>query len=147
MLEVKNVDILLSTRYLVKSLSFNVGQNDKLAIIGEEGNGKSTLLKAIVNACDYAQVTGTIDHKNCRIGYLEQSLNEETLEKKVFDYLFETEEVYYEKISEFYTYSHDLMIDENILKLKMKNLRTHATISVANLTNKIQGMEERILRV
>lgn len=29
----------------------------------------------------------------------------------------------------------------------MKNLRTHATISVANLTNKIQGMEERILRV
>ena len=91
MLEVKNVDILLSTRYLVKSLSFNVGPNDKLAIIGEEGNGKSTLLKAIVNACDYAQVTGTIDHKNCRIGYLEQSLNEETLEKKVFDYLFETE--------------------------------------------------------
>ncbi len=122
MLEVKNVDILLSTRYLVKSLSFNVGPNDKLAIIGEEGNGKSTLLKAIVNACDYAQVTGTIDHKNCRIGYLEQLLNEETLEKKVFDYLFETEEVYYEKISEFYTYSHDLMIDENILKLKMKNL-------------------------
>lgn len=122
MLEVKNVDILLSTRYLVKSLSFNVGPNDKLAIIGEEGNGKSTLLKAIVNACDYAQVTGTIDHKNCRIGYLEQSLNEETLEKKVFDYLFETEEVYYEKISEFYTYSHDLMIEENLLKQKMKNL-------------------------
>ena len=47
MLEVKNVDIAIGTRYLVKNLSFTLQRGDKLAIIGEEGNGKSTLLKSI----------------------------------------------------------------------------------------------------
>ena len=55
MLEVKNVDIMISTRYLIKSLSFTLNKGDKLAIIGEEGNGKSTLLKSLLGICDYAK--------------------------------------------------------------------------------------------
>ena len=52
MLEVNNVDILVSTRFLVKSLTFSLNKGDKLAIIGEEGNGKSTLLKSLNRLLD-----------------------------------------------------------------------------------------------
>ena len=88
MFEVKDVDIMISTRYLIKSLTFTLNSGDKLAIIGEEGNGKSTLLKSLLGICDYATVTGTIHSKGNRIGYLEQSYEEENLNKKVFKILF-----------------------------------------------------------
>lgn len=41
MMNLKDVDILLSTCYLIKGLSLTLNKKDKLAIIGEEGNGKS----------------------------------------------------------------------------------------------------------
>ena len=74
MLEVNNVDILVSTRFLVKSLTFSLNKGDKLAIIGEEGNGKSTLLKSLLGICEYASVTGIIQFKNNKVGYCRQLL-------------------------------------------------------------------------
>ena len=47
MLEIKDLSISINGRYLIKNLNLVLNNNDKLAIIGEEGNGKSTLLKAI----------------------------------------------------------------------------------------------------
>lgn len=43
MLEVKNLSIKIKDRYFVKDLSFVLNPKDKLAIIGEEGNGKATV--------------------------------------------------------------------------------------------------------
>ena len=47
MLELKNVGITLKKdgRELVRDFSFTLQSGDKAVIIGEEGNGKSTLLK------------------------------------------------------------------------------------------------------
>ena len=39
----------LDGRKLIENLSFQLSDGDKLAVIGEEGNGKSTLLKAIID--------------------------------------------------------------------------------------------------
>jgi ATPase subunit of ABC transporter with duplicated ATPase domains len=79
MLEVKDLTItLLDDRPLVKDLSFVINNNDKVAIVGEEGNGKSTLLKAIYNINlinNYAKVTGIINKNNIKIGYLPQFLD------------------------------------------------------------------------
>ena len=47
MLEIKDLTISISDRYLIKNLNLILNSGDKLAIIGEEGNGKSTLLKSI----------------------------------------------------------------------------------------------------
>lgn len=63
MLEIKNLSISINDRYLLKGLDLVLNKGDKLAIIGEEGNGKSTLLKAILGKCIYAKITGTIDNK------------------------------------------------------------------------------------
>jgi len=57
MLEIKNLSIKLNDRYLVENLSLVLNKNDKLAIIGEEGNGKSTLLKAILGIANYVNIT------------------------------------------------------------------------------------------
>ena len=61
MLEVKNINIMISTKYLIQNLSFTLNKKDKLAIIGEEGNGKSTLLKSLLGICGYATLTGTVE--------------------------------------------------------------------------------------
>ena len=88
MLIIKNLSISINGRYLIKELNLVLNCNDKLAIIGEEGNGKSTLLKAILGVCEYAEIEGTVDFLGNRIGYLEQSMSDEDLDKNVFDFLF-----------------------------------------------------------
>lgn len=122
MLEVKNVDIIISTKYIIKSLSFTLNKGNKLAIIGEEGNGKSTILKALLGICDYATTTGIINFNNHTVGYLEQSLKEENLNKKVYEYLFEDDEDYYNKINSFYKYLEDLKIEDSILEQVINTL-------------------------
>ena len=112
MFEVKNIDIKVSDRYLIKSLSFTLQKGDKMAIIGEEGNGKSTLLKALLGICNYAEIKGTLQDKNHTIGYLEQSMKEETLKKKVYDFLFEDTNNYYNKVAMFYTYLENLELED-----------------------------------
>ena len=49
MIQIKNLDIMekKDLRELVSGLSFVINDGDKMAVIGEEGNGKSTLLKLI----------------------------------------------------------------------------------------------------
>ena len=113
MLEVKNVDIVVGTRYLIKNLSFVLNKGDKLAIIGEEGNGKSTLLKALLGNCDYATYTGEV-FCGGTIGYLEQSFSEEILKKKVKDYLFCCDNEYYEKLPILYKYLEFLKIEDTL---------------------------------
>ena len=49
MLQIKNLTIThrKDNRVLMQDVSFALNDGDKLAIIGEEGNGKSSLLKLI----------------------------------------------------------------------------------------------------
>ena len=111
MLEIKDLSISIDDRYLVKNLSFNLNNNDKLAIIGEEGNGKSTLLKCILGICDYANISGIINLNNNRIGYLAQTV---TSDKKVFDYLFINQDDYYNKVNNLYKYLNLININDSI---------------------------------
>lgn len=122
MLEVKNVDIKISTRYLIKSLTFTLNKGDKLAIIGEEGNGKSTLLKSLLGICEYATVTGTINFKGNTIGYLEQSLSKENLNKRVYDFIFKDDYDYYNKVNKLYKYLETLKINDSLLDQFMNTL-------------------------
>ena len=122
MLDVNNVDILVSTRFLVKSLTFSLNKGDKLAIIGEEGNGKSTLLKSLLGICEYASVTGIIQFKNNKVGYLEQSMSLENEKKKVYDFLFLDDLDYYGKINWFYKYLDLFHLDDSILEQMISTL-------------------------
>ena len=91
MLQIKNLNIthLKDNRVLLQNLSFTLNAGDKAAIIGEEGNGKSTLLKLIYNETlveNYVDHTGEIIRNQARIGYLPQELSHE--EKALSAYAF-----------------------------------------------------------
>ena len=65
MLQVKNLTIYhkKDLRPLVSGLSFTLNDGDRAAVIGEEGNGKSTLLKLLYDPIlveDYAEYHGEI---------------------------------------------------------------------------------------
>lgn len=102
MLEIKNLKIENHEQAILDQVSFILHNHDKLAIIGEEGDGKSTLLKAIMGLCTYATVTGTINTHGKRLGYLKQIMSEHDFELSVFHYLFCDMDDYYQKIDLFY---------------------------------------------
>ena len=122
MLEVSNLSIKIQDRYLVKNLSLTLNKGDKLAIIGEEGNGKSTLLKGILGICKYAEVTGNINLKGNTIGYLAQSMSENELSKKVHDFLFKDDNDYYEKANNLYKHLELLNLSDKFLEQKIGTL-------------------------
>ena len=56
---------------ILKQVSLNVGEGDRIGVIGMNGSGKSTLLKSI--AKQLAPVSGDIDyHTQAKIGYFSQ---------------------------------------------------------------------------
>lgn len=122
MLEINNLSMKVNNKYIIKDLSLTLNKKDKLAVIGEEGNGKSTLLKAILGIINYAEVEGTINRKGNRLGYLEQSLIEEELEKTGYEYLFTSEEDYYNKINSFYKQLDRLNLKDDLLDRKLETL-------------------------
>lgn len=122
MLELNNLTISIEDRFLIKNLNLTLNKGDKLAIIGEEGNGKSTLLKAIVGKCDYAKVDGLINTNGYHIGYLPQSINEKYSNSTVKEYLFINEEDYYNKINISYKKIEVLNLNDKILNQTINTL-------------------------
>ena len=91
MLQIQNLSITQKKddRVLVEDLSFVINNGEKAALIGEEGNGKSTVLKWIAKlpeVHEYANISGSMvcDHV---IGYLPQELRPEEAVLSVADYL------------------------------------------------------------
>lgn len=115
MLEINNLTILIDDHLLVDKLSLTLKNGDKLAIIGEEGNGKSTLLKTMISHVDYAGISGEVHTFHNRIGYLKQSLNQNELTMIAKDYLFQDDMHYYNAINELYTFLVQLQLDDSIL--------------------------------
>ncbi len=93
MLQIRNVTIRSrkDDRMLTDDLSFTLHRGERAALIGEEGNGKSTLLKWIYDPAltePYAEARGQrlIDGK---IGYLPQELSSEEKSLPVSAYMEE----------------------------------------------------------
>ena len=95
MLELNQVSISLTrdARTLIEDLNFTLNRGDKAVIIGEEGNGKSTLLKWIHdedNAAGYCICSGQVVKKG-RTGYLPQAIDPAHLTRSVQDYFADYE--------------------------------------------------------
>ncbi len=96
MLTLKNITIKTTKdRILIQDLNMTLLKGDRLAVIGEEGNGKSTLCKLIVDAAfvDHSfSISGKIEKDHVKIGYLPQSLDDASLSKTVSQFLLSDEE-------------------------------------------------------
>ena len=76
-------------RDLVSDLNINIQDGEKVAIIGEEGNGKSTLLRTLMGErlADFT-IRGEIQSDLQSLAYIPQHLPEELKKKSLQDYFF-----------------------------------------------------------
>ena len=76
-------------RDLVSDLNITIQDGEKVAIIGEEGNGKSTLLKTLMGErlADFT-IRGEIKSDLRSLAYIPQQLAEELKKKSLQDYFF-----------------------------------------------------------
>lgn len=91
MLQIKKLTVSLNKdlRTIIDDFTFTLNPGDKAVIIGEEGNGKSTLLKLIYDpelVSDYVSYEGEIITHNTRFGYLAQDMAEDVKTLTVSDY-------------------------------------------------------------
>ena len=95
MLELKDITIRLKKdgRTLAEDFSFTLGKGDKAVIIGEEGNGKSTLLKYLYDPRlteDYCECSGRVTARG-RLAYLPQRMEDRLLGLTLAEYFDGTE--------------------------------------------------------
>ena len=102
MLKVNNLTVTtLKGRKIIKNFSFVLNDGDKLAVIGEEGNGKSTLLKIMagIDVSEYVSYTGDIISGDS-VAYLPQKIDDEYLDQDVLSFITGGEEPDYQRIYE-----------------------------------------------
>lgn len=95
MLQIKNLSIThkKDLRVIVQDFSCTLSKGDKAVIIGEEGNGKSTLLKWIYAPElieGYAEATGEQIAPGERLAYLPQELPKADTEKTLYEFFAES---------------------------------------------------------
>jgi len=85
-LNLKNIEKHIGLRELFSDISFNVHGHDKIAIVGQNGKGKTTLLKIIMGSEEFDN--GEVEKgKSLKIGYLSQNSDfnspEHTIEEEI----------------------------------------------------------------
>lgn len=89
-MKIDNLSIVMHNgRRLISRLSFSLNPGDKLAVIGEEGNGKSSLLWALARPeqLNFAKVDGTVYLDRQTLGLMEQQLQPGWHNQTPADYL------------------------------------------------------------
>ncbi len=73
MLSISNLSYFIGGRPLYENANLHIKPKDKIGLVGQNGTGKSTLLKIIIG--DYQPTTGEVQKaKDCTIGFLNQDL-------------------------------------------------------------------------
>lgn len=91
MIEIKDVTIHTTedNRTIIQGFNLSIRSGDKLAIIGEEGNGKSTLLKFIYDErliSDYCTYEGNMIRNDYTLGFLKQEMAAEEKQMTITDF-------------------------------------------------------------
>ena len=91
MLQVRNLTLThrKDLRVILEDFELTLNDGDKAVIIGEEGNGKSTLLKWMYDPegiASYMEAEGLRVIGRERLGYLPQELPETEKKKTVYEY-------------------------------------------------------------
>ncbi|WP_205401696.1 ATP-binding cassette domain-containing protein [Streptococcus lutetiensis] len=126
MLEINQLSIhhLKDSKPIITDLHLIVNPGEKLAIIGEEGTGKSSLLKTIVSPkliASYAEYTGQIRSQFKKIDYLPQSLSRKESDQTVSDFLYKNID-YLFNYTAFYQMAAKLGLDLATLEEKNQTL-------------------------
>ena len=133
MLQIRHLTIthLKDFKNMVNDLSLTVNAGDKVGIIGEEGNGKSTLLKLLMNdalVSDYISYSGGIQKSYSHYAYLPQTLPENERKLSLNDYFFGDLDIDLD-YSKLYRFAQELHFDSE----RFTSQQTIATLSGGEL--------------
>lgn len=132
MLDIHNLSVYFTGKYLFKEISFQVNKGDRIGLIGKNGAGKSTLLKLIVG--DESYESGNITYaKSVDVAMLRQDLdfnNDSTLWKEA--------EKAFEKIA---------LIEERLekLSLELSEREDYESDGYSKLLEKINEANEQLV--
>ena len=129
MLQINHLTIthLKDLTQLISDLNVIVNSGDKLAIIGEEGTGKSTLLKAILSPqlmTNYCILEGKIDNHFPKIGYLPQALSQKQEKMTVSEFLYDNLDYVSFDFNAFYQMAARLDLDIQFLENRNQSLKS-----------------------
>lgn len=103
-------------RVLLKDFSMVLNEGDKAVIIGEEGNGKSTLLKWIYApelVDTYTECEGERLLGNEKLGYLPQELPQEERKKTLYEFFTEKEAFWEQTPKELGKFCRDFRVESD----------------------------------
>ena len=125
--KISNGSVTLGANTILEDINFYVKDNDKIGIVGRNGCGKTTLLKAITN--EYTLSDGYDDLKiessnDFKIGYVKQNITD-NLNMKMIDYIKES-------------YSDILEIENKLNSLEQKLSNSYSE-QVLNKYNDLQN--------
>lgn len=137
MLQVKKlgINLIKDDRKLLEDFDLALNPGDKIGLIGEEGNGKSILIKTIINREEvekYCQISGETHNKGEVIAYLPQSLDDKFLDMPVASYMEQVLDISLLDYNKLYKYLADFNLDEDLIfcELKLSNLSGGERIKV-----------------
>lgn len=116
MLQIKNLTIThkKDLRIILEDFNLVLNDGDKAVIIGEEGNGKSTLMKwiaGIASVKQYADFEGELVRGKEKLGYLPQELPEEDKAKTVYEFFTERESFFEQTPKEMAKLAKDFQVE------------------------------------
>ena len=125
MLQIKKLTIThkKDMKTLIEDFSFVLNPGDKAVVIGEEGNGKSTLLKWIYDpemVEDYADCSGERIIHNEWLGYLPQELPGHAKEMSVYEYFSESSLFHEKNPKDLKRLAGQLSLDPDIYYMEQK---------------------------
>ena len=128
-IELNNIKKNYGLKNILDGVSFEVKTGERVSIIGENGSGKSTILK-IING-DEKQEFGNINiKKNATIGFLRQMYDKEPEDVNVDSYLKRSFEKYTE-------------IEKRLKELE--NLMTIDTENIEQILTKYGNLQEKYI--
>lgn len=125
MLQIKNLTLThkKDLRILLEDFSLVLNDGDKAVIIGEEGNGKSTLLKWTYNPeliDDYIESDGEKITNGQKLCYLPQELADSDKKKTVYEFFSETEELWSKTPKELAKLANDFKVSQEFFYSEQK---------------------------
>jgi len=133
MIDFVNLSIQFGGKYLFEDVNLKINKNDKIALVGANGTGKSTLLKLMTNK-EESESGKILTPKNIRIGYLPQEFIEskgKTVREEVKSSLKEISELE----------SAELLIHEELEKTDDESLHNSLILRLGEITEKKEHLD------
>lgn len=141
-LEVKNLNFSYKDQKILRDISFEVEDQDYIAIIGPNGSGKTTLIKLLVGLLESKDNSIRYNTKNedINIGYVPQKIvKADNLFPASVEEIILTGLLYEKSFFKFYTKEDYKRVDEILNKLNSSDLKNKKIGSLSG------GQQQRVL--